>query len=302
MPIRSRIAPTPSGLLHPGNGISFLMTWALVRAWGGTLVLRVDDIDAARFREEYLEDIFRNLEWLGLDYDEGPRGVEDFKKQYSQQLRRDRYAEVLMNLREEGHLYACTCSRREIRQVSPQGGYPGTCRDRDLSFDGSRRAWRVRMDKEGVLTQPGWPRADYTFLGARKMGDFVVKRKNGAPAYQIVSLVDDLDMDMNFIVRGEDLLDSSGAQRYLAERLGAKSYRDIVFWHHPLLLGPDGKKLSKSQGAGSLKAWREAGRSPADLVGQAAKWLDADLPEKGLAGELVEAVTRRWPDPPEKVK
>src|SRR5690606_41399145 len=120
----TRIAPTPSGLLHLGNAWSFTLTWLAARAAGGHVWLRIDDLDAARAQDEYLEDIFASLRWLGLDWDSGPRDVADFKARYSQTLRLDRYRAAVETLKAGGHLYACTCTRSQLRGAGPI--YPGT--------------------------------------------------------------------------------------------------------------------------------------------------------------------------------
>lgn len=243
-------------------------------------MLRIDDLDAARRRSEYLDDIFTTLDWLGLDYDEGPAGVEDFLRHYSQHIRLDLYQTALAQFQASGDLYACTCSRRQIRERSTDGRYPNTCRELGLPFDAPRTAWRMHISEGTQVSFREWRIGEKSYLLAREMGDFLVRRKNGFPAYQIASLIDDLHYDINFIVRGADLLASTTAQQFLATRLDARPFREALFWHHPLLTGPDGEKLSKSKGAGSLQAWREAGRSPAPLYREAGRWL-------GIAPETV---------------
>lgn len=288
--LRTRLAPTPSGLLHPGNALSFIITWCLCRAAGGRLLLRIDDLDAARRRPEYLEDIFRTLDWLGLDYDEGPAGVEDFLQRHSQHTRLDLYHAALDRLRAAGHLYACPCSRRQIGERSPDGRYPNTCRERGLPFDAPRTAWRVRVPEGTQVSFREWRSGTRSYPLAGEMGDFVVRRKNGLPAYQLASLVDDLHYEINFIVRGADLLASTAAQQFLAAGLDARPFREALFWHHPLLTGPDGEKLSKSKGAGSLQEWREAGRSPLPLFRDAGRWLNIDPEAVTSLETLLEAV------------
>lgn len=282
--IRTRLAPTPSGLLHPGNGLSFLTTWCLARAAGSAVFLRIDDLDKDRRRRVFLEDTFRTLDWLGIDYDEGPAGVEDFLQHYSQHHRLDLYREALEQLRRAGALYACTCSRRQIQERSDTGLYPQTCRDKGLAFEAPGAAWRVRLPENLEVSFREWGRSRPVSIRlADFMGDFVVRQKNKMPAYQIASLVDDLHYQVDFIVRGEDLKISTAAQTHLADLLGANAFRAVTFFHHPLLTGEDGAKLSKSKGAGSLQAWREAGRSPRELLPVVRRWLglppaaDADL-------------------------
>ncbi|MHB1015727.1 MAG: glutamate--tRNA ligase family protein, partial [Desulfurivibrionaceae bacterium] len=260
--IRSRIAPTPSGLLHLGNAVNFVLTWLMVRRAGGTLRLRIDDADCLRTRPEYLEDIFLQLDWLKITWDEGPTGPDDFRCRFSQQLRQERYRSFLAELDRLGHLYPCGCSRSKIREHAPDGVYPGFCRDRSgAPMPGE--AQRVRVPGGSVFRVEGQEVAL-----CKAMGDFVLWRKEDLPAYQLVSLVDDLDDRINLIVRGQDLLPSTAAQLFLAGLHGNNSFAETSFLHHPLVLGEDGRKLSKSDNVLSLAALREGGGSRA-LVYQA---------------------------------
>ena len=255
MVIRSRLAPSPSGLLHLGNAVNFVLTWLMVRKVGGTLRLRIDDADCLRTKPEYLEDIFRQLDWLGITWDEGPTGPDDFRRRFSQQLRLERYREFLAQLGRLGHLYPCSCSRRMVRSLAPDGVYPGFCRKRSAE-PGAREAIRVRVPEGSVFRVDG-----QEMELCRAMGDFVLWRKEDLPAYQLVSLVDDLDDRITLIVRGQDLLASTAAQLFLAGLHGDNFFAAGVFRHHPLVLGEDGRKLSKSDGALSLAALRERGCS-----------------------------------------
>ena len=291
--IRTRLAPTPSGLLHPGNGVSFLVTWALARAAGGWILLRVDDLDGDRYRPEYLEDIFRTIDWLGIDYDAGPQNIADFEQHWSQHLRIPQYNDYLHQLREKGLLYACTCSRREIREQSHDGLYPGTCRLAQKDWDGPETAWRVRLDTPAKVTYREWQLGEQHIAWDAAMGDFVVRQKNELPAYQIASLADDLRWDINFVVRGRDLKASTGAQVWLANALNENTFQDIIFWHHPLLLDASGEKLSKSKGAAALQHWREDGRPPTALYQEAARWLGLDVAEVIDAPSLLDALNGR---------
>jgi len=277
---RTRIAPTPSGFLHAGNAINFLLAARLAGATGATLLLRIDDLDAPRVRPEYVEDIFRSLEWLGIAWDEGPSGPEDLAANWSQRLRLPRYHTLLAALREKGVLYACDCSRSVLRQASLDGRYPGTCRDRGLPLDTPDRAWRLRVPDDAAIAIPPLIGSERMVRLADAMGDPVLRQRDGMPAYQIASLADDVDHGITFIVRGEDLLISSACQLHLASLPGLEGFLRTRFLHHPLLLGEDGHKLSKSDGASSLKAMREAGRSPDALHRQADRLLE-DLVKAG---------------------
>jgi glutamyl-Q tRNA(Asp) synthetase len=259
--VRSRIAPTPSGYLHLGNGVNFLLTWLMVRRAGGTLKLRIDDADSTRVRPEFIEDIFRQLEWLGIDWDEGPAGPDDFRRNHSQLLRLSRYRQALANL--DGHLFPCTCSRTEIRARSTDGLYPGTCRDRSES-PAREFAIRIRIPAGTVVNVAG-----EKIALDRCLGDFVLWRRDGLPAYQLASLADDLEDGMNLIVRGRDLLASSAAQLFLADLMGETAFPKARFYHHPILTCGAGRKLSKSDQALSLAAMRENGATPAMIYREA---------------------------------
>lgn len=262
--IKTRIAPTPSGYLHLGNALSFAITWALARKQEGIVALRIDDLDNARFRPEYLQDIFETLDFMGLEYDEGPRNPQDFQENYSQLLRLSAYQAQLDKLVQQGMVYACPCSRSQIAALSPQGLYPLTCRDTQLPLDTPNAAWRVRIPEGTTVTFQDQLLGDCTVALALEMPDFVVRRKDGIPAYQIASIVDDLAMGVNLIVRGEDLMLSTAAQLYLAQHAGATAFTNAAFVHHPLITA-EGSKLSKSHDALSLTEMRKAGLTPRQL-------------------------------------
>lgn len=268
----TRLAPTPSGLLHPGNGVSFLLTWALARRAGARILLRIDDLDRARFRPEYLVDIFETLDWLGLDWDEGPRQPSDWSAHWSQHQRIPLYEEALQALKERGMLYACRCSRRERAATSQVAPAACPCRQALYALDEPGCAWRVAVRPDARVRYREQSEMRELEV-ATLIGDVVVRQKDGMPAYQIASLCDDRHFGVDLIVRGQDLLPSTAAQLYLALGLGWLDWTQATFHHHPLLLDAQGQKLSKSAGAGALRTWRQEGRSPAALVARAAEWL-----------------------------
>lgn len=268
----SRIAPTPSGFLHLGNAVNFLVTWALVRARGGSLHLRIDDMDGVRFRDEVLRDIFESLEWLGLDWDTGPDGPDAFHLRFSLQARREFYRDELTRLSETtGKLFACGCSRSAIQKVAPDGRYPGTCRQSRHALVPHETAMRVQV-AEGTVIRVG----GHAINLPETFGDFVLWRRDDQPAYQFASLLEDEGMAMNFIVRGDDLLPSTAAQLYLAGLFGATNFQRCAFLHHGLIRGTDGEKLSKSRGAYALKDMREKGETPLSVWRAAARYLGLD--------------------------
>ena len=266
-----------------------MFTWLWVRKSGGLLRLRIDDLDNDRVRPEYTADIFETLEWLGLDWDAGPHNPDDFGQNFSQKLRLDAYHRLLGQLQQTGLVYACDCSRTTSQSLSVNGLYAGTCRDRHLPLDTPGAAWRIRVPEDVFVTPNTIGKTatgSRTYWVAELMGDFVIRRKDGIPAYQVASLADDLLHGTNFIVRGADLLPSTAAQLYLAQLLGNKAFVNTTFCHHPLLTDDAGHKLSKSAGSASIRALRQPATaggvspSPAILFQNAARWLG--LPPDGV--------------------
>jgi len=253
---KTRIAPTPSGFLHIGNVLSFSLTASMARDTGASILLRVDDLDRDRVEPAFLEDIFETLRFLDLPWDEGPVDAGDFEQSWSQMRRMELYARALGVLRASGMVFACSCSRAQLASASRDGGYPGTCRDRGLSLDAPDVNWRIRSEGRELPVE---------------MRDFVVRKKNGFPAYQLTSVMDDIHFGVDVIARGEDLLASTLGQLYLADVLlvagmaEAAVFKKTTFFHHALLTGENGEKLSKSAGSTSIQYLRQQGASPADI-------------------------------------
>lgn len=238
-----------------------MLTWLIARKTGGWLSLRIDDIDRARYRAEYVLDILENLEWLGIDYEQGAKSLADFEANFSQHHRLQDYEAALQKLRLEDKLFACTCSRKDISRASSNGIYPRTCRHKNLPFTLPNTAWRLYVESRSVQLKDLF-RPDYQVDLSTSAGDFVLKTKNGLPAYQLVSLVEDERDQHNFLVRGEDLIPSTLMQRYLADALQLTHFPKATFLHHPLIQ-ENGRKLSKSAGDLSLGACRKRWESPA---------------------------------------
>jgi glutamyl/glutaminyl-tRNA synthetase len=233
-PVIGRLAPTPSGYLHLGNAVNFVLTWLLVRRAGGTLHLRIDDLDRARLRRPYLDNIFRVIDWLGLDYDHGPSGSDDFLRHHSQLLHLPAYNQLLRRLAQQpGLVYATQRSR-----TSPAEPVP---------LDTPGAAWRVRVPPKVYIA--GAAAHEMPVPLAAVMPDFIIRKKDGVAAYQVASLVDDLRLGTTLVVRGLDLLPSTTAQRWLAAQLPEASdfaSPGVHFFHHDLLPDAAGHKLSKS--------------------------------------------------------
>jgi len=280
--MRTRIAPTPSGFLHLGNVLSFAITAALAREKNAAIFLRIDDMDRERTEPRYVQDIFDTLNFLQIPWDEGPRDYDTFQKEYSQIHRQHLYREALTELQRSGRVFACTCSRGDIARLNADGTYPGTCRTAGIPLDMEHTNWRL-------LTE-GAP------LPA-SVKDFVIRRKDGLPAYQLTSVVDDLFFKVDLVVRGEDLRPSTEAQIYLSQFLPANHFRSVSFYHHLLLPDTDGEKLSKSAGALSVQYLRKEGKTPADIYGIISDLLGAETPARNYIG-LATAVSKKNPAGP----
>lgn len=261
-----RFAPTPSGFLHLGNVASFMLTELLAKKDNALILLRIDDLDSDRTRSICIDNIFRTLELLEINYQLGPKNTSDFYQNYSQLKRLSHYSEALNFLKEANHLFACTCSRKEKEQT------PCTCPEKNISFDAPNVAWRLKMDATKKIESCAENGTKQTYTLNK---DFVVRQKNGKPAYQLATVVDDIYFGVNRIVRGEDLFQSTLMQIYLASLLPHKNYFDAVkFWHHPLLMDAYGEKLSKSAGATAVKDEEDVSGLKLKLHYSIADWLE----------------------------
>ena len=278
--MKTRIAPTPSGFLHTGNAVSFLLTYCLAKCGNGKLLLRIDDLDRERYRKEYVEDIFYALDWLGIHCDEGPSSVADFDKYWSQHQRLSLYDLALKSALEQEWVYACDCTRKDLMTSGNYPVYNGKCRNLKKSFL-INMAWRWRIEKGTFIHWIDLFKTDAPVNLSEQMGDFVVRQKNGLPSYQLGSYVDDLHFNITHIIRGADLLTSTAAQLYMATCWQSTAFQHIHFGHHPLITDENGHKLSKSAGSESLKSLRENGQTPTTIVEAVRKIL-------GLPDEKIE--------------
>lgn len=274
--IHARIAPTPSGFLHVGNGMNFILTWLLTRKEDGVLRLRIDDLDAPRINSDYIEDVFRTLEWLGIDWDEGPQTPDEQYKVFSQQLRIERYNELINELKERGHLFTCTCSRKEVQGHSTDGQYPGTCRSKGWPLDMKNTSLRISISSPCIVHINDMLASEVKIDLYSIMRDPVIQRRDRIPAYHMASLADDIDYGIDLIVRGEDLVHSTAAQLYIAGLLDARQFPDARFYHHPLIKDEQGFKLSKSAGSNSLRSWRNRGVRAGEFYLMLSRILKAD--------------------------
>jgi len=281
---RGRFAPSPTGPLHAGSLVAALASWLDARAQGGRWLVRIEDVDRPRCVPGAGHEILRQLAACGLLPDEPPQW---------QSQRASLYEGALQRLVTQGRAYPCACSRRDIelalrargreRERHGELAYPGTCR---AGLHGKApRAWRLRVP-EGVV--PWTDRRVGVHLQdvAREVGDFVLKRADGLFAYQLAVVVDDADQGITHVVRGEDLVDNTPRQILLQRALGVST---PSYLHAPLVLGVNGEKLSKQNGAAPL----ELGDTRAALA-QAAAVLGIALPAQGTLADALAQATRAW--------
>ena len=275
---RGRYAPSPSGLIHVGNARTALVAWLSVRCRGGTFVWRLEDLDPPRTVVGMAEAALEDLGWLGLDWDEGAEEGGPFAP-YVQSERGALYDQALDRLAAAGRLFPCRRSRKDLERLAtaPHGAegasaYPARLRPRDLPAEWYQTL-KSGKDPEAALrfrVEPGVVRFVDQVQGEceervdRSVGDFVLRRRDGLYAYQLAVVVDDLAMEIDDVVRGADLLDSTARQILLIEALGG---RPPAYAHVPLVLNAAGEKLSKRDGGLTLRSLRDAGVDPRALIG-----------------------------------
>ena len=267
--VRVRFAPSPTGKLHIGGARTAIYNWAFARANGGTFILRIDDTDPARSTDENTQIILRAMRWLGLDWDEGPDKGGDFGP-YSQTERLEIYRRAAHTLLAEGKAYPCFCTPEKLaadkkaaeERHDPFQGYQRTCRNIDPAEAQARieagEPYTIRikvpLDRGDVIVHDA-VHGDVTF-NARELDDFIIFRSDGTPTYNFATVVDDALMGITHIIRGDDHLSNTPRQIMVYEALGAPVPE---FAHISMILGPDGKKLSKRHGATSVEEYRDAG-------------------------------------------
>lgn len=260
---RTRFAPSPTGWLHLGHVVNAVWVWGIARAFGGTVVLRMEDHDRTRSRPEYEAGILEDLGWLGLEPDEDRGRQSDAD---------ERYAATLGRLAADGLVYACRCSRREIAELVPdvfdrETPYPGTCRELGLAPEPGL-GLRVRI-AGGRECFDDLIRGAQEQTPAAQCGDLLARDRLGNWTYQFAVVADDMAQDIGLVIRGEDLLESTGRQIRLARLLGRD--RPPVFAHHPLIRKPTGEKLSKASGDTGVRDLRAGGATAAEVLSDAAR-------------------------------
>ncbi len=291
--VRTRFAPAPSGDLHVGNVRTGLFSWAVARHEGGKFVYRIEDTDASRATDEAFHAAVEILRWLGLDWDEGPV-VGGPAAPYRQSERFEVYAGIVKDLQESGHAYPCWCTPEDVTaRKAARGdktpGYDGFCRDRETPGEGPA-TMRFRMP-EGSTTWDDLVRGEIT-IEHKDVPDFTIMRSNGHPLYMLAATVDDVLMGMTHIVRGEDLIAATPRQMAMYAAMGVPREAFPEFGHLPLIVGDDGKPLSKRNGEVSIAWYRRNGFLPEAMVNYLAL-LGWSLPgtdrEVFTVDELVEA-------------
>ena len=264
----TRLAPSPTGALHLGNARTFLVNWLLARQQGWRIILRIEDLDGPRIKRGADALAIEDLRWLGIDWDEGP---------IYQSARQAKYDEALQRLIDTGPTFFCICSRKDVEQAAsaPHAAdgaviYPGTCRN--VIYDlkpGTPIAVRFRVPDEVITFDDGFA-GRQSFDVARQLGDFVISKSDGT-AYQLAVVVDDADMGVTDVVRGDDLLDSTPRQILLYRALGLED-RIPSYCHLPLVIGPDGRRLAKRHGDTRLATYRHIGVPASRVLALLASW------------------------------
>jgi glutamyl-tRNA synthetase len=259
MTIRTRFAPSPTGDLHIGGARTALFCWLYSKANQGDFILRIEDTDLERSTQSSIDAILQSMDWLELDYNEGP---------FYQTKRMDRYREVIEQLLASGHAYRCNCTREridELREKQRTAGekprYDGHCRD--LNVDPSEpHVIRFRNPTEGVVSFDDIIRGTISVANS-ELDDLIIARSDGSPTYNLTVVVDDWDMGVTHAIRGDDHINNTPRQINLLKALGAEL---PLYGHVPMILGADGKRLSKRHGATSVLAYRDQGILPSALI------------------------------------
>jgi glutamyl-tRNA synthetase len=260
MSIRTRFAPSPTGYLHIGGARTALFNWLYARKHGGSFLLRIEDTDRERSTRESVNAILESMAWLNLDYDEGP---------YFQSERFDRYRQIIQRLLEEGKAYYCYCTKEELEEMrnlqmarKEKPRYDGRCRNRSGPRPGVEPVVRFRNPQEGEVVIDDLVRGRVVFSN-RELDDLIIARSDGTPTYNLTVVVDDLDMQITHVIRGDDHLSNTPRQINILRALGAEPPR---YAHVPMILGADGTRLSKRHGAVSVLEYRDQGYLPEALL------------------------------------
>ncbi len=259
MSVRTRFAPSPTGYLHVGGARTALFSWLYAKKAGGKFILRIEDTDRERSTDESVNAILEGMDWLGLDYDEGP---------FYQTQRFDRYKEVIQQLLDSGDAYHCNCSKERLSELREQQmaakekpRYDGCCREKGLAA-GENTVVRFKNPLAGDVVIDDMVKGRVV-INNRELDDLIIARTDDTPTYNLTVVVDDWDMKMSHIIRGDDHLNNTPRQINILNALGAEL---PVYAHVPMILGDDGKRLSKRHGAVSVMQYKEDGYLPEALI------------------------------------
>ncbi|WP_349431573.1 glutamate--tRNA ligase [Methylomarinum sp. Ch1-1] len=260
MTIKTRFAPSPTGYLHVGGARTALFSWLYARKHGGKFVLRIEDTDLERSTQESVNAILEGMTWLGLEYDEGP---------FYQTHRFERYKEIIQQLLDQGDAYYCYCSKEELDALRVQQmankekpRYNGKCRDAGHRGDDTEAVIRFKNPTEGEVVIEDLVKGRIV-VGNKELDDLIIARSDGTPTYNLTVLVDDMDMQVNYVIRGDDHINNTPRQINILKALGAELPK---YAHVPMILGPDGARLSKRHGAVSVMQYRNDGYLPEALL------------------------------------
>jgi glutamyl-tRNA synthetase len=260
MAVVTRFAPSPTGLLHVGGARTALFSWLYARHTGGKFILRVEDTDRERSTDEAVRVILEGMKWLGLEHDAGP---------YYQTQRFDRYKEVIAQMLAAGTAYRCYCTKEELDEMRAQQmarkekpRYTGVWRDRTDARPGVDPVIRFKNPLDGAVVVEDVVHGNITFQNA-ELDDLIIARSDGTPTYNFCVVVDDMDMGVTHVIRGDDHINNTPRQMNMLLALGS---RPPVYGHVPMILGPDGAKLSKRHGAVSVLQYQEEGYLPEALL------------------------------------
>lgn len=258
--IRTRFAPSPTGYLHVGGARTALFSWLYARHFGGVFILRIEDTDLERSTDESIQAILTGMEWLNLDYDEGP---------FYQTKRFDRYAEVILQMLKAGTAYKCYCTKERLdalreeqqtNKIKPR--YDGYCLRHQTSDVNAPHIIRFRNPQMGEVSFEDGIRGKITFQNS-ELDDLIIARGDGTPTYNFTVVIDDWDMKITHVIRGDDHINNTPRQINILKALGAEL---PIYSHVPMILGSDGKRLSKRHGAVSVMQYLEAGILPEALL------------------------------------
>ncbi|HEY5139995.1 MAG TPA: glutamate--tRNA ligase, partial [Methylococcales bacterium] len=260
MSITTRFAPSPTGYLHVGGARTALFSWLYARKHGGKFILRIEDTDLERSTQESVNAILEGMTWLGLDYDAGP---------FYQTHHFDRYKEIIQQLLAQGDAYYCYCSKEELEQLRTEQmankekpRYNGKCRVSAESHQKREPVIRFKNPVDGIVTIPDLVKGDI-LVANKELDDLIIARADGTPTYNLTVVVDDMDMKVTNVIRGDDHINNTPRQMNILKALGAEVPK---YAHLPMILGPDGARLSKRHGAVSVMQFRDEGYLPEALL------------------------------------